>query len=80
MEFRILGPLEAWEGGSPVALGGAKQRARLSEFQCIDASSHRFWLNGAVSQPSDHRIGLQKGRTFASRDAPVMQGGQNWSL
>jgi DNA-binding SARP family transcriptional activator/class 3 adenylate cyclase len=30
MEFRILGPLEAWEGGSPVALGGAKQRALLA--------------------------------------------------
>src|SRR5437870_3068173 len=31
MEFRILGPLEAWEGGSPVALGGAKERGRLEE-------------------------------------------------
>jgi DNA-binding SARP family transcriptional activator/class 3 adenylate cyclase len=30
MEFRILGPLEAWEGGVPVALGGAKQRALLA--------------------------------------------------
>ncbi len=30
MEFRILGPLEAWEGGAPVALGGAKQRALLA--------------------------------------------------
>jgi DNA-binding SARP family transcriptional activator/tetratricopeptide (TPR) repeat protein len=30
VEFRILGPLEAWEDGSPVALGGAKQRALLA--------------------------------------------------
>jgi DNA-binding SARP family transcriptional activator len=30
VEFRILGPLEAWEGGAPVALGGAKQRALLA--------------------------------------------------
>jgi len=32
MEFRILGPLEAWEGGAPVAIGGAKQRALLAIF------------------------------------------------
>jgi DNA-binding SARP family transcriptional activator len=30
MEFRILGPLEAREGGVAVALGGAKQRALLA--------------------------------------------------
>ena len=30
MEFRILGPLEAWKGGAPVTLGGAKQRALLA--------------------------------------------------
>jgi DNA-binding SARP family transcriptional activator/class 3 adenylate cyclase len=30
MEFRILGPLEAREGDTPVALGGAKQRALLA--------------------------------------------------
>jgi DNA-binding SARP family transcriptional activator len=32
VEFRILGPLEAWEGGAPVALGGTKQRALLALF------------------------------------------------
>jgi DNA-binding SARP family transcriptional activator/diadenosine tetraphosphatase ApaH/serine/threonine PP2A family protein phosphatase len=30
IEFRILGPLEAVEGGRPVALGGSKQRALLA--------------------------------------------------
>jgi len=30
VEFRILGPVEAREGGSPVALGGRKQRALLA--------------------------------------------------
>ena len=30
MEFRILGPLEAWDGERPVSLGGAKQRALLA--------------------------------------------------
>ena len=30
MEFRILGPLEAIEGGCPVELGGPKQRALLA--------------------------------------------------
>jgi DNA-binding SARP family transcriptional activator len=30
MEFRILGPLEVVEGGSPVALSGEKQRALLA--------------------------------------------------
>jgi DNA-binding SARP family transcriptional activator len=30
MEFRILGPLEALEGGRQVALGGSKQRALLA--------------------------------------------------
>jgi DNA-binding SARP family transcriptional activator/pimeloyl-ACP methyl ester carboxylesterase len=31
MEFRILGPLEADDGGQPVQLGGAKQRALLAD-------------------------------------------------
>jgi DNA-binding SARP family transcriptional activator len=30
MEFRILGPLEVWEGGQPIPLGGIKQRAVLA--------------------------------------------------
>lgn len=30
MDFRILGRLEVLEGGHPVALGGAKQRALLT--------------------------------------------------
>lgn len=30
MEFRILGPLEVREGGRPLPLGGAKQRAVLA--------------------------------------------------
>ena len=30
MDFRILGPLEALDGGRPVALGGARQRALLA--------------------------------------------------
>ena len=30
MEFRILGPLEAWDAGRPLALGGPKQRALLA--------------------------------------------------
>jgi DNA-binding SARP family transcriptional activator len=30
MDFRLLGPLEANEGGKPIALGGAKQRALLA--------------------------------------------------
>ncbi|HEV2035962.1 MAG TPA: BTAD domain-containing putative transcriptional regulator [Candidatus Dormibacteraeota bacterium] len=30
MEFRILGPLEVWEGGRSLPLGGAKQRALLA--------------------------------------------------
>ena len=30
MEFRILGPLEAHEGGRPLPLGGEKQRALLA--------------------------------------------------
>ena len=30
MDFRILGPLEALDGGQPVALGGSKQRALLA--------------------------------------------------
>jgi DNA-binding SARP family transcriptional activator len=29
MDFNILGPIEAVEGGRPLALGGAKQRALL---------------------------------------------------
>lgn len=30
MEFRILGPLEAWEGDGPVPLGGGRQQALLA--------------------------------------------------
>jgi predicted ATPase/DNA-binding SARP family transcriptional activator len=30
MEFRILGPLEVWDGGRSLPLGGAKQRALLA--------------------------------------------------
>ena len=30
MEFRILGPLEAWDGGGEVSLGGPKPRALLA--------------------------------------------------
>jgi predicted ATPase/DNA-binding SARP family transcriptional activator len=30
MEFRILGPLEVWDGGRSLPLGGAKQRAVLA--------------------------------------------------
>ena len=30
MEFRILGPLEVWDGGSEVSLGGPKPRALLA--------------------------------------------------
>ncbi len=30
MEFRLLGPLEAWENGRPLPLGGTKQRALLA--------------------------------------------------
>jgi predicted ATPase/DNA-binding SARP family transcriptional activator len=30
MEFRILGPVEVWEGGRSLPLGGAKQRALLA--------------------------------------------------
>jgi DNA-binding SARP family transcriptional activator len=30
MDFRVLGPLEVWDGGRPLSLGGAKQRALLA--------------------------------------------------
>jgi YVTN family beta-propeller protein len=30
MEFRLLGPLEVWEDGRPLSLGGLKQRALLA--------------------------------------------------
>src|SRR4051812_44333264 len=30
MEFRLLGPLEVWEEGRPLSLGGTKQRALLA--------------------------------------------------
>ena len=30
MEFRILGPLEAWDGGRELSLGGRKPRALLT--------------------------------------------------
>jgi DNA-binding SARP family transcriptional activator len=30
MEFRILGPLEVWDGGCEVSLGGPKPRALLA--------------------------------------------------
>jgi YVTN family beta-propeller protein len=30
MEFRLLGPLEIWEDGRPLSLGGTKQRALLA--------------------------------------------------
>ena len=30
MEFRILGSLEVWDGGSEVSLGGPKPRALLA--------------------------------------------------
>src|SRR6266542_1888495 len=30
MDFRILGPLEVYDNGRPLALGGAKQRALLA--------------------------------------------------
>ena len=30
MEFRILGPLEAFDGSGPVSLGGARQRTVLA--------------------------------------------------
>jgi DNA-binding SARP family transcriptional activator len=30
MDFRILGPLEALHGDTPVSLGGAKRRAVLA--------------------------------------------------
>src|SRR6266540_3410682 len=30
MEFRLLGPLEVWEDGRPLSLGGTKQRALLA--------------------------------------------------
>ena len=30
MEFRLLGPLEVWDDGRPLSLGGTKQRALLA--------------------------------------------------
>jgi len=30
MDYRLLGPLEVWDGGAPLNLGGAKQRALLA--------------------------------------------------
>ena len=30
MDFRVLGPLEVWDGDRPLSLGGAKQRALLA--------------------------------------------------
>ena len=30
MDFKVLGPLEVWSGGRPLALGGTKQRALLA--------------------------------------------------
>ena len=30
MDFRILGPIEAWADGRPVSLGGGQQRAVLA--------------------------------------------------
>ena len=30
LEFRILGPLEAWQAGRLISLGGPKQRALLA--------------------------------------------------
>src|SRR5713226_8123628 len=30
MDFRVLGPLEVWDGDRPLSLGGSKQRALLA--------------------------------------------------
>jgi hypothetical protein len=44
MEFRILGPLEAWDGGGEVSLGGRKPRALLTLLLCTPTRS--FPLTG----------------------------------
>src|SRR6266498_1578645 len=50
MEFRVLGPLEAWHGGGRVPLGGRKQRAllailllRANEVVSSDALIDELW-------------------------------------
>ena len=54
MEFRILGPLEAWDEGSEVALGGPKPRALLAvlllhanEVLSADQLVDELWAEGS---------------------------------
>ena len=56
MDFRILGPLEALDGGRVVRLGGARQRALLAV----------FLLHRGVTLSSDRLIDKQLERRALS--------------
>jgi predicted ATPase/DNA-binding SARP family transcriptional activator len=62
IDFRILGPLEAWRDGAPVSLGGAKQRALLArllmqagEVVPDDRLIEDLW-NGAAPRTAGHTL------------------------
>ena len=64
MEFRILGPLEAWDDqGHPIALGGTKQRALLAELLIhanqVVSSDHLVQALWGEEAPGTARKALQ---------------------
>ncbi len=64
MEFRILGPLEAWDDeGHPIPLGGAKQRALLARLLLqanrVVSSDHLVQALWGEEAPGTARKALQ---------------------
>jgi DNA-binding SARP family transcriptional activator len=76
MDFRILGPLEAFTNGQPLALGGSKQRAVLAllllhanETVSVDRLIEALWGERAPAGA------VQSVRVHISRLRKVLNGG-----
>jgi len=78
MEFRILGPLEAWKGGAPVTLGGAKQRALLAilllhanEVVSTESLIDLLWEEPPAKATKALRVAVAQGAGRADADEPT---------
>ena len=75
MEFRILGPLEAWHDGGEVSLGGPKPRALLAalllhpnEVVPADRLIDELWADSAEDAAAALRVNVSRLRTALPPD------------
>jgi DNA-binding SARP family transcriptional activator len=79
VEFRILGPLEAWDEGRQLSLGGPKPRALLAvlllhanEVVAGDRLMEELWGEGSVdTAPTALRVNVSRLRKALPRDVLV---------